>query len=417
MNSPASPLPLFAGYGIELEYIIVDRDQLDVLPVTDQVLKHVAGEYTSEIERGAVAWSNELVMHVIELKTNGPAAALEKLPALFLDDLAEINNILAEINGCLMPTSMHPWMDPHRETRLWPHESSEIYDTYNRIFNCQGHGWSNLQSMHINLPFANDEEFALLHAAIRILLPIMPALAASSPIMEGEFTGLMDTRLAAYRRNAERIPSITGLVIPEPVSSRGEYLEKILEPMYRDIAAHDPEKILQYEWLNSRGAIARFDRNAIEIRVLDTQETPRADIAVAAMITSILKKLAAGKWSDSEQQNRLATEQLADIFMATVRDAEKTTVTNSNFLRLFGFPDRRGQVQEVWQYLLECVSATDPVLTPDLREIMHTIINTGPLARRITCAVGNNPGRTYLQEIYRQLCACLVNDQLFREAA
>ncbi|HAL85576.1 MAG TPA: hypothetical protein DCM31_01010, partial [Deferribacteraceae bacterium] len=37
--------------------------------------------------------------------------------------------------------------------------------------------------------------------------------------------------------------------------------------MYRDIAPYDPECILQEEWLNSRGAIARFDRKAIEIRL------------------------------------------------------------------------------------------------------------------------------------------------------
>ena len=40
--------------------------------------------------------------------------------------------------------------------------------------------------------------------------------------------------------------------------------------MYRQIAPLDPDHVVQYEWLNSRGAIARFDRNAIEIRVIDT---------------------------------------------------------------------------------------------------------------------------------------------------
>jgi glutamate---cysteine ligase / carboxylate-amine ligase len=284
MTDTPSTLPLFAGYGIELEYMIVDRKQYNILPVTDQVLRNVAGEYVNEFEEGPIAWSNELVLHVIELKTNGPVSGLEPLPDQFLGNIQKINSILSEINGQLMPTAMHPWMDPWQETRLWPHEASEIYDTYNRIFNCQGHGWSNLQSSHVNLPFADDHEFALLHAAIRALLPIMPALAASSPIMDGEYTGLLDTRLETYRRNAERMPSITGLVIPEPVSSYQNYQDIILNPMYEDIAPHDPDKILQYEWLNSRGAIARFDRNAIEIRVLDTQETAQADIAIAAMI-------------------------------------------------------------------------------------------------------------------------------------
>ena len=75
----------------------------------------------------------------------------------------------------LLPTAMHPWMDPDRDLRLWPHEASAVYEAFNRIFSCRGHGWANLQSAHINLPFANDEEFGRLHAAIRAVLPIIPA--------------------------------------------------------------------------------------------------------------------------------------------------------------------------------------------------------------------------------------------------
>ena len=414
MTDPVSPIPLFAGYGIELEYMIVDRDRLNVLPVTDEVLKNIAGEYTNAIERDDLAWSNELVLHVIELKTNGPATSLEKLPALFLQDLGKINSILDNKNGCLMPTAMHPWMDPWKETRLWPHETNEIYDAFDRIFDCRGHGWSNLQSMHVNLPFADDDEFSKLHAAIRILLPIMPALSASSPIMDGKLTGLMDTRLETYRRNAEKIPSITGLVIPEPVSSHQEYLDTILHPMYRDIAPHDPEKVLQDEWLNAHGAIARFDRNAIEIRVLDTQETPRADIAIAAMLISILKKLVAEEWSGHEEQNLLATDYLSDIFLETVREGELATIRNRSYLDLFEFPDRRCQVQELWQYLLETVETGDSDLVPKLRETIRYIIYSGPLARRIKLACGTTFSRATLEETYRQLCDCLVSDRLFQ---
>ena len=61
---------------------------------------------------------------------------------------------------------------------------------FDRIFSCQGHGWANLQSMHINLPFADDAEFGRLHAAIRFLLPLLPGLTASSPVMDGAVTGI-----------------------------------------------------------------------------------------------------------------------------------------------------------------------------------------------------------------------------------
>ena len=413
MTGTTATLALFAGYGIEIEYMIVDRDRCNILPVTDQVLKTVAGEYVNEFDAGPIAWSNELVLHVIELKTNGPVATLDPLPLQFTSNIQQINTILSDINGQLMPTAMHPWMNPWQETRLWPHEASEIYDTYNRIFNCQGHGWSNLQSVHINLPFADDLEFALLHAAIRVLLPIMPALSASSPIMDGNYTGLLDSRLETYRRNAEPVPHITGLVIPEPVSNYLEYQSKILEPMYAAIAPHDPEGILQYEWLNSRGAIARFDRNAIEIRVLDTQETSRADIAIAAMIISTLKKLVSAIWSDTIQQNQLVTEALAELFILTIKDGELAVIKDKSYLDIFRFPARKCQIQELWQYLLESASTDDADLKPELRATINNIIQRGPLARRIKLAIGNNIKRSRMEEAYRQLCACLANDQLF----
>jgi gamma-glutamyl:cysteine ligase YbdK (ATP-grasp superfamily) len=408
-----APLPLFAGYGIELEYIVVDREHLNVLPATDQILKSAAGEYVSDYEDGPIAWSNELVLHVIELKTNGPINTLAGLAEKFLSNIQRINSFLETIHGRLMPTAMHPWMDPFNETRLWPHESSEIYATYNRIFNCQGHGWSNLQSAHINLPFADDHEFALLHAAIRVLLPIMPALSASSPIMDSEYTGLLDTRLEVYRRNAEKIPSITGHVIPEPVQNYLEYQNQILQPMYAAIAPHDPEGILQYEWLNSRGAIARFDRNAIEIRVLDTQETPLADIAIAAMIISILRKLTIAAWSDTTEQNHLATEALAELLMLIVKEGELAVIDNRPYLALFGFPDRKCQVRELWQYLLESVAVNDAGLMPEFRNTVEYIIQHGPLARRIQRAVGRECKRSHMEVVYRQLCDCLNNGQLF----
>ena len=72
--------------------------------------------------------------------------------------------------------------------------------------------------MHINLPFADDAEFTRLHAAIRAVLPIIPALSAASPFEQGSATGWMDTRLRYYRDNQREIPEISGQVIPEAVS-------------------------------------------------------------------------------------------------------------------------------------------------------------------------------------------------------
>ena len=235
-----------------------------------------------------------------------------------------------------MPTAMHPWMDPN-DVKLWPHGTRVIYDTFDRIFSCKGHGWANLQSLQINLPFAGDEEFARLHAAIRFLLPILPGLAASSPIIDGERNGILDNRLVVYRSNCARIPSVTGEVVPEPMGSIGEYHERVLEPIYRDLAPHDPEGVLRNEWVNARGAIARFDRMAIEIRVLDVQETPVMDVAYAELIVEVLKLLCAEQWLDRARHESLAHRaSSASCSTLAARQGEGAGIGDKQYLAAFG---------------------------------------------------------------------------------
>jgi gamma-glutamyl:cysteine ligase YbdK (ATP-grasp superfamily) len=195
MSPAGKPLPLLEGLGVELEYMIVDRESLSVMPVADELLRAAADEYTDEVEQGPLRWSNEMALHVVELKTNGPVSALSGLAGVFTGHVGRINALLGPRGGALMPTGMHPLMDPSRESRFWPHQNRAIYDAYHRIFDCRRHGWTNLQSVHLNFSFHGDEEFARLHAAVRFLLPVLPAIAASSPAMEGKLTGLLDNRV------------------------------------------------------------------------------------------------------------------------------------------------------------------------------------------------------------------------------
>lgn len=403
--------PLFSAFGIEIEYMIVDRETLSVLPVADKVLAAAAGkEDAADVDMGPISWSNELVAHVLELKVSSPAPSLSGLAAAFADHVTKVNAILGPLGGRLMPTGAHPLMDPMAETVLWPHAYSEVYRAFDSIFDCKGHGWSNLQSMHINLPFANDEEFGRLHAAIRVLLPIMPALAASSPILEGKFTGYLDARMEQYSRNARRVPSVMGLVIPEAVFSEAEYRERILEPMYRDIAPLDPGKVLQDEFLNARGAIARFDRSTIEIRVLDTQECPAADMALAGVVVAALKGLVEERWSTYEEQKAWDTRQLTDIFSKTIQNAGRTPVPQE-YARLFGvYAPSSIPARVIWRRLaLSSMPAMD--FDPEWEKPMAILVDQSSLARRILAAVDGDYRPRNIREVYGRLCNCLSRNE------
>jgi gamma-glutamyl:cysteine ligase YbdK (ATP-grasp superfamily) len=405
-------LHLFEGFGVELEYMIVDAGSLSVKPVADEVLKAAAGRIVSDLDRpGGVTWSNELALHVLELKSTRPLAQLEGAAAEFQRQVGEVQELLRPMNAVLMPGAMHPWMDPFREMKIWPHEYSAVYEAFNRVFDCRGHGWANLQSVHLNLPFADDEEFGRLHAAVRILLPILPALAASSPALGGTVSGILDNRLDVYRSNSARIPSVAGSIIPEAVFTRKDYEEQIFGPMYADIAPHDPEGVLRDEFLNARGAIARFGRGSVEIRVLDVQECPAADLAICAAVVAVLRLLAQERLSSSSAQRACPTQGLHELFLACVRDGEQAQIGDREYLKLLG-EDHASKMSagELWQRLTARAGAG---IQEEFRVPLNVILGEGPLSRRLLRKLGKSPSFEQLKRVYEALCHCLRNGRMF----
>jgi glutamate---cysteine ligase / carboxylate-amine ligase len=380
-------LAAFQAYGIELEYMIVRRDTLEVAPIAERALD------------ADPAWSNELVAHVVELKNPRPSADLRALSRFFHEEIQNKNALLERSGARLLPSAMHPWMHPRTETRLWTGEDAEIYRTYDRIFDCRTHGWANLQSTHINLPFHGEREFVRLHAAVRLALPLLPAIAASSPFAEGRFTGWLDYRLHTYRTNASRVPAMNGRMIPEPVVGRAQYERDVLHPLYEALAPLDAEGILAYEWANARGAIARFDRDAIEIRVLDVQECPAADIALAAAVIDLVRL-----FYEENRGPQPDTGELVEILLACMRDGERARIDTP----LYG---GRGEAREVWAHLARRMRDA-----PHRRlwgPYLEFVLERGPLARRLLGAAGTAPSRTQLARSYAQLGECLAHGRLF----
>lgn len=398
---------LLSVLGIEIEYMLVDKDDLNVQPKSDLILRSLAGEQVNQVALGEISASNELVMHVLELKNTTPKPATAPIAQQFQQTIDKLQPVLAQHNLQLLPTGAHPWMDPLKETKRWQHDNRAIYQQYDSIFNCQGHGWANLQSVHINLPFANDEEFNKLHNAIRLILPLLPALAASTPFLGGQKTGLKDSRLFFYGKNQQRIPSISGTIIPEFIQSEAEYQQEILAPMYRDISPFDPEGILQYEWLNSRAAIPKFEYKAIEIRILDSQECVQADIAIALAIHAILKH-----WQNTSYylETPCDSQRLRAVYDQTIVGGFGIWVDDAELARQWQLPKRKMTAAEIWSQLIERVS-TD--LDQRSQQTLEYLLSQGNLSERILNACGSDYSKSTLTHVYRQLGHCLMTNQLF----
>lgn len=403
---------LFDVSGFELEYMIVDKETLNVMPVCDKLLYEISGSTTNMVqpegESGITAWSNELALHVVEFKTVNPVTSLSGLADVFYEQVKHATFILDKMGARLMPSAMHPWMVPEKEFRIWPHGSREIYNRFDSIFGCKGHGWSNLQSVHINLPFADSGEFTILHNAIRILLPVMNGLTASSPFAEGKYTGYRDYRMEVYRMNSLMIPSITGLVIPDPSTGIEQYQTSVLSQIYDDLSSFDPDGIISHEWVNARGCIPRFDRGSIEIRTLDIQECPAADIACAELFIETIKYLTSLEPSFRETQNRISTEALYSIFLDTIKHGDSSIIHDEDYLGLFGIKGKC-TVSGFWQLMAEKVL---PPESPAFNEL-DIIFKRGCLSSRILNATGTGPDHAAQAGVYEELCRCLAGNTQF----
>jgi hypothetical protein len=215
----------------------------------------------------------------------------------------------------------------------------------------------------------------------------------------------------AYRGNARRVPSVSGLVVPEPVFTRAQYEEEILGRLYADLAPHDPEGVLRHEWANARGAIARFDRGTIEIRVIDTQECPSADLAVVAAVVSLVRSLAIGRLSERDLVADPSTESLARLLGHAIVDGERAVAEERGLLRTLGVRKDRVALGELWARLLDADPPDDPAR--EWTAPLETILRHGPLARRLLEAAGPQPERPDLRRLAGELGRCLRANETF----
>lgn len=403
---------LFEVVGVEIEYMVVDKESLHIRPIVDEILFDLAGNISNEIVFDKVGVSNELVSHVIELKMSSPQVLSEHSHLDFHEVIKyKIQPVLDKNQSLLLPSSMHPTLHTNSPLiKIWQHGNKEIYKKYDAIFGCHGHGFSNIQSVHLNLPFSDNEEFVLLHQAIRLILPLIPALSASSPIVEGRQTNALDNRLLYYKNNQKKIPIISGEIIPESIDSIADYFHKILNPIEKALSPFNHDNILEAEWVNSRGAIARFERNAIEIRLMDSQESPLADFACVSAINAILKDLI--YHHPINPKLNIAALELKRLMMNAAHQGMSGTIEDKAFLGALSLaPGRQYHFRTVLDVLIERASQ---YIEPCYLEVLEHMLKFGNLAERMIKFLDpSNAKQNTLNTLLHALSGCLLENKLF----
>jgi gamma-glutamyl:cysteine ligase YbdK (ATP-grasp superfamily) len=373
---------------------------MQVLPIVDKVIKDFCGRIVNFVEQPYFTFGKEFQLHVMEIKANAPF----KSPEVFEETMQNAVETLLDFIGrkygaYLLGTGMHPLLKLE-ETGIWPHRHRKIYNELGKIFNLKQHGWLNIQSFHLNLPYSREEKGVLLHNLLAGLCPYLPAISASSPVCEGVVSPNVDNRLYFYRMNQREVPSITGDVVPEPVSSFAQYREDVIGRYSRDLAkAGAGETILFKEWVNSRGVIFRFDRSALEVRVMDEQECVKSDVALSCFIRAALRGLIA------ERVEPLPYQLLISDFNSVIAKG-----LNAKVLHPKGKTAR-----QVCQYLFNLASENAEETEKKYLWIVKKRIENGNLSELIRERVIKKAQRTDLKEailnVYSTLIKCLADNQ------
>ncbi|MEM3642240.1 MAG: glutamate-cysteine ligase family protein [Candidatus Bathyarchaeia archaeon] len=377
-------------------------ENLKAMPIVDKIIKDFHGRVVNFVEQGKFTFGKEIQLHVLEVKPNKPFKSPETFEETMNGAVLDLLDFLEKRYGAsLLGTGMHPLLKLE-ETAVWPHRHRQIYNAYGKIFNLKQHGWLNIQSFQLNIPYFNEEKAILVHNMLANICAYLPAISASSPICEGKLGDYIDNRLHFYMENQKEIPSITGNIIPEYASSFEQYKKEVIGRYSLDLAKAGAHKCLLYkEWVNSRGVIIRFDRKALEVRVMDEQECIKSDVALSCFIRALLRGFL------KEKAQLLSFEDLVKDFKSVVKNGLNAEVSHP----------KGPTARHVCRYLLQVASENASAEEKKYLQLVEKRIEYGSLSEIITREMLKRAQKTIFHEavldVYSKLLRSLSENQPF----
>jgi carboxylate-amine ligase len=249
--------------GVEEEFAIVDPDTLDLVArfeelkaaaQEDEVLKHaVAGELISseiEIISGAGSDLHDALAHQRERRRR-----------LFA---------LADAHGvALASTGTHPWADYREQPIIDTEHYHRVEDGLKYV------AWrNNTFSLHVHVGARGLDRAVRACDRLRPVLPLLLAVSANSPYIDGRDSGLHSARTQAFTKSFPRCG------IPDAYGGWGGYRD-YLEFLMRT------NSIVEYTqiWWSVR---PHFAFGTVELRICDAQGTAQESEALAGLMVACI---------------------------------------------------------------------------------------------------------------------------------
>ncbi len=254
--------------GIEEEFAILEPTVLDLVPRFEH-LRACASERDPLL---ASAITGELISSEIEI-VSGRGENLGDALSRQREHRRRLFALAGEETAALGATGTHPWAD-YRE--------QPIIDTehYRRVEQGLRYvAWrNNTFSLHVHVGINNIDRAVLVCDRLRPVLPLLLAVSANSPYLDGRDSGLHSARTQSFTRNFPRcgIPDAFG-----GWQTYRQYMEFLLQT----------SSIVEFTqvWWSVR---PHFEFGTVEVRICDAQSTAGESEALAGLIVACVAQAA-----------------------------------------------------------------------------------------------------------------------------
>jgi carboxylate-amine ligase len=254
--------------GVEEEFSILDQHTLELIPRYESMC--VAAEESDPELREAI--TGELISSEIEI-ISGAGADLADALSRQREHRRRLFALASAQGVALGATGTHPWAD-YRE--------QPIIDTehYHRVEEGLKYvAWrNNTFSLHVHVGIRDLDRAVRVCDRMRPVLPLLLAISANSPFLDGRDTGLHSARTQSFTRNFPRCG------VPDAFGGWGAY-RAYIEFLMRTNSIVEFTQV----WWSIR---PHFSFGTVEVRICDVQATAQESDALAALMVACVAQAA-----------------------------------------------------------------------------------------------------------------------------
>jgi glutamate---cysteine ligase / carboxylate-amine ligase len=254
--------------GLEEEFAVLDAGTLDLAPRFEELRD--AAQDGDPLLAGAIA--GELISSEIEIRS-GRGDDLADAIARQREVRGRLFALAAARDVALGSTGTHPWADYRRQRNIDTEHYRRVVEGLQYVARR-----NNTFSLHVHVGVRDIERAVAACDRLRPVLPLLLAVSASSPFLEGLDSGLASARTQTFTRSFPRCG------IPDAYGSW---------PAYRDYIEFlvATRSIVEYTqvWWSIR---PHFAFGTVEVRICDAQPTAAESEGLSGLIVACVLQAA-----------------------------------------------------------------------------------------------------------------------------